>query len=292
MGAIRNRFVLFFLLILSGQSYASTLKDCEKTPVDTEAAIKQLNECATLLLSKEGALQKEADAEFTRLGLDSSQLPRMETMFLVHIPETNDCFDEAGFGRRVFSDYDINGSDDYSIMWQNFKSAAIFTKIMYVASRAQNLGHFQPRTITFCPSAKNSDRHLSYQDRTLTVGVPNPGGLSFLDKFSHVTSQHLLKSWNEGEIYTNNPDGPLETVEHMLSGFLKKDPGALGQKLWILTNPIGHIRSTLREHLQISASKLKVELESAKIQVGEKPENARANMEALIKENVDHENMK
>lgn len=247
----------------------------------TMQGIKGLNQEATRLLDTNSSVQKEVDEELTKLGLDPSFVPKLKDIYKVQIPESTDCFYENNWA--VFSDWDISGSSDYNIMARNIKAAVNFIKDVHVSTRGQDLGYFHPRIIEFCPAAMMNGRSMMYQGRRLTIGLKNPSGV---DQYEAVTSKSIMDMWDRGDLFANADDdaGFLESVgDKVKASFKEKDPRSYGKKAWFLINPIGKIRSALRELLHKKSMAFRSELQQAK---------TRADLQDIVAANVDDEKVK
>lgn len=256
-------------------------KDFNSTPSDTAASIKQLNAYALELLAPTGALQKEADEELLVLGIDPAFVPRMSSVYKIYISEnSNECFWEDPW--HPIKDYDINGPDDYQNMKKQFESAAIFVKEFYVSTRGRSLGHFHPAIIDFCPCKLMNDRNFLYKDRKLTVGIPNPWGL---DKFEALSSKVLMQRWDDGEIFKNKVEQGLvgSIASKAKSIVVGKDPKEKLHALWFMINPVGHVRSVLRNLLHTRTLSFRKRLQETR---------TREDMLQLVEENIDADKIK
>lgn len=277
MGA--SKFQIRGLLVLSLISlFGSAETDFNSTPADTAASIKQLNAYALHLLAPNGALQKEADEELLLLGIDPTFVPRMTTVYKISISENSqECFWEDPW--HPIKDYDINGPDDYRNIKKQFEAAAIFVKEFYVSTRGRALGHFHPAIIDFCPHKLMDDRNFLYKDRKLTIGIPNPWGL---DKFEAVSSKVLMQRWDEGEIFKNKEEyGLVGSIANKAKSIVVgKDPKEKLHALWFMINPVGHVRSVLRNLLHARAMSFRTRLQETR---------TREDMLQLVETNVDSE---
>jgi len=280
MGANSVLSKSLLLLSLSSQ-FALAQTDFNSTPSDTAASVKQLNAYAVHLLSPNGALQKEADEEFLVLGIDPAFVPRMSSVYKIFISENSqECFWEDFW--HPIKDYDINGSDDYQNLKKQFESAAIFVKEIYVSTRGRALGHFHPAIIDFCPRKLMNDRNFLYKDRKLTIGIPNPWGL---DKFESLSSKVLMQRWDEGEIFKNKEESGLvgSIANKAKTIVVGKDPKEKLHALWFMINPVGHVRSVLRNLLHTRTLSFRKRLQETR---------TREDMLQLVEANIDADKIK
>ncbi len=282
MGAsISSLFRFSFTVVFLGLSLAQAEEWYEQTPKDTKEAITKLNQYAKHLLYNGGAIQNEVDEQLKKLGLDPEIATKMQDLYEVRISEETDCFWENSF--RVFSDYDINGSSDYGQLRRQVQAAVNFLKEVHVSTRGQDLGYFHPRSIDLCPKDRMNGRNLFYQGRKLTIGIPDPTGPT---TYTVVSSKTILDMWDGGQIFANEEDdaGLLESIGDKASAALKgKDPRQIGKKMWFLINPIGKIRSAMREFLQKRGLAFRSQIQEAK---------SREDLLQVTDDNIDSEKVK
>lgn len=239
---------LVLLLVVTGcqlNSNASDLKRVDHNDVAptnkqtyTDARVISLNKWAEELLSSKrdgDDFQTMANAYFAKAKItDAEPLSR----YTLSLRPGKECFSD--------SDHDLWWTNHKDKIKLQLESAAQFIFEFHKTMYGKPTGPFAIREVEICPVA-TTKRKLHLVGEKLIIGVPT----GYWYDYVPMTSDELLAKWNSAEQFVDDR-----------GYFTKKFTESKFKKLWLIFNPIGYVRTGLRQTLSTRGERLAQLLDS------------------------------
>lgn len=240
---MKHIFLFFICLFFVGCKYFSSseverTKHADVNPRTgqnwTEARIESLNAYANSLLSAQNDaddFQNLADAFFQKNNISNAK--PLKDVFSIAIRPGSECFQDGGL---LESENDIWWNSHRDALRLQIESAAEFLFEFHKLMMGQSRGPFAINEIEICP--KNvTQTALSLSGRKLVLGI---------DDYEPMNSFEIKKRWDAGEhIFPEEKSFTSFFTPKTVSG------------IWLIFNPIGIVRTNLRNGLREQGSNLK-----------------------------------
>lgn len=209
-----------------------------KGQTTTDARVITLNKWAAELLSStrdEDDFAKMAADYFAKMKItDAEPMSR----YTLSLRPGKECFSDA--------DRDIWWDSHKDAIKLQLESAAQFLYEFHKTMYGKPSGPFALREVEICP-LKTTKRKLHLVGEKLIIGVPT----GWVYDYVPLTSDQLLAMWNNGEIFADDRNLLARTFTE-----------AKFKKFWLIFNPIGYVRTGLRQALSTRGERIGQVLDS------------------------------
>lgn len=190
----------------------------------TEENIAKLNVYAQSILK--GRIQEEVNLRLSQLGTRPETVQPLEQMYSIRVREGGECFYESSIpviGSTVgrIADRSITWEHQARAIQHQIHSTAEFLREIHINTRGQRIGPFNLSRIDIC-TMKQTGKPMILESDRLIIGIRRA-----TTGYEVRNSMELRKLWDSGDALSDEK--------------LKK--------FWLVLNPTGPVRTTLRKLL-------------------------------------------